>query len=548
MNQESEQPSENMADNVASGGSVSVELLPGAEIGGCRVIKLLGHGGMGQVYLVENIQMHKKYALKVLPHDLTSDPTFVDRFRIEARVMADLNHPNIVRVHHIGEEHGRYYILMDYVENQNGESETLEDRLKRDGKFSETDTVELMRQLCDALDYAHNFRDGGIVHRDLKPSNILIDRDGRPVVADFGLAKVAGTEYLKSMIEHSMRLTMAGGLRYSPNVSIGDMKTMADGESSTRNTGTAGALIGTYEYMSPEQQDGQEATVRSDIYSLGMILYYCLTGVKPRGRWRLPSRFGLSAMWDQILEKAMDPFPEDRYDSAGVLCNDCLNINHEASMDNTLDEAAVPQDNTELEQQDRETEAGGSVEEPRDKLEAERWAAESALRNTLEKERKKTENMIDNEDVEGVVPRPLGFNWQCHLYFIVIGVFIIMAFSPAFFVIIGLYWRKKWAYYISQWSGLVVLCSSYFLALNLLYSLCFKRVTAVFGLVSLAVFILPGLLQYVVFYIGRSASVKSQFGDCRGWLFKRKNIISMQIVIFILAMLITVLVNINETF
>ncbi len=290
------------------------ELLPGAEIGGCRVIKLLGHGGMGQVYLVENIQMHKKYALKILSAKLAADPSFIDRFRIEARVMADLNHPNIVHVNHIGEDKGSYYILMDYIAGTDGEPETLEDRLKRCGKLSENESSELLHQLCDALDYAHNFRDGGVIHRDLKPSNILINSDGNPVIADFGLVKIAGTEYLKSMIEHSMRLTMGGGLRYSPDISIGEMKTIAHGDSnSSTAAGTAGALIGTYEYMAPEQQEGQEATIQSDIYSLGMILYYCLTGRKPKGRWKLPSQLGLDNKWDGIVEKALEPELQDRF-------------------------------------------------------------------------------------------------------------------------------------------------------------------------------------------------------------------------------------------
>ena len=304
----------------------------GAVIGGYKVIRQLGAGGMGQVYLVENIHMHKQYALKVLPPNLSQNSSFIDRFKVEARVMADLEHPNIVGVHNIDndKERGLYYLVMAYVEAGDNKSADLEDLLKNNlsdnRHLDEEQVLKLTKQICSALDYAHNFRGKGIVHRDLKPSNILLDADGNAHIADFGLAKVVGSDYLKSMIDRSISLTMGGGsASANANLSLGDMKTMTGDSSSpsTNNqqlstaagTGSTGSLIGTYEYMAPEQQEGQEATVQSDIYSLGLIIYRMLTGLKAKGRFKLPSQLGLSSNWDEIIEKCLEIHPEDRFSS-----------------------------------------------------------------------------------------------------------------------------------------------------------------------------------------------------------------------------------------
>ena len=301
----------------------------GDKIGGYKVIKQLGAGGMGQVYLVENIHMHKQYALKVLPPNLSQNSNFIDRFKVEARVMADLEHPGIVGVHNIGhdEKRGLYYLAMSYIEAGENQPSDLEVLLKEQKKLPEEEVLKITKQLCSALDYAHNFRGKGIVHRDLKPSNILLDADGNAHIADFGLAKVVGSDYLKSMIDRSMRLTMAGGGANTANMSLGDMNTMVDSGNSSPSTNnsqlstnnSAGSLIGTYEYMAPEQQDGQEATVQSDIYSLGLIIYRMLTGKKAKGRFKLPTHFGLSEHWDEIVDKALEIEPEDRFESVSEI-------------------------------------------------------------------------------------------------------------------------------------------------------------------------------------------------------------------------------------
>ena len=310
-------------------------LAVGDEIGGYKVIKQLGAGGMGQVYLVENLQMHKQYALKVLPPHLSQNQNFIDRFRVEARVMADLKNNNIVGVMNIGHEEksNLYYLVMEYIESGEDKPSDLEVLLKEQKKLPEDEVLKITKQLCSALEYAHNFRGKGIVHRDLKPSNILLDADGNAHIADFGLAKVVGQDYLKSMIDRSMRLTMGGATTSvkNANMSLGDMNTMAGNDpsstlkpsnvqhSTAAGTGSAGSLIGTYEYMAPEQQEGQEATVQSDIYSLGLIIYRMLTGLKAKGRFKLPSQLGYSESWDKIIDKSLEIHPEDRFGSVAEI-------------------------------------------------------------------------------------------------------------------------------------------------------------------------------------------------------------------------------------
>ncbi len=296
---------------------VGTILKTGSVIGEYRVLALLGKGGMGEVYMVENIQMHKRYALKVLPPDLSANGSFIDRFKIEARVMADLSHPNIVHVNFIGANDGLYYLVMDYVESDEGKPKTLEDEIREKGSFSDKDVRELSLQICDALNYAHNFQEG-VVHRDLKPSNILMDSRNNVKIADFGLAKVVGSDYLRNMIDQSIRLTMGGA--QSADLSIGGMATMKGSGQSSRTT--TGSLLGTYEYMAPEQQEGGEATARSDIYALGLIIYRMLTGKKAKGRFKLPSELGHNKQWDSIILKCLEPEAADRYDSVAALTND----------------------------------------------------------------------------------------------------------------------------------------------------------------------------------------------------------------------------------
>jgi serine/threonine protein kinase len=329
-------------------------LSPNTEVAGYRIIKLIGKGGMGQVYLAENIQMHKLYAMKILLPELSENKISVERFRVEARVMADLKHPNIVSVHDIGfdEKLKLYYLVMEYISSINNEKLKIKNdkKVKEDAPaeseevteysivsdlegcfndkkpFDENKVLKITKQLCSALNYAHKFREKGIIHRDLKPSNILLDSKGDVHISDFGLAKVLGLDYLKKMIQSSIQLTNpdAGS---GMELSIGDMPTIAENleTAGKKSTGEAESqkvklsLMGTYEYMSPEQQEGREVTVKSDIYSLGLIIYRMLTGEKAKGRFSLPSKYGIDKKWDVIIEKTLALKPEERYSSTAEI-------------------------------------------------------------------------------------------------------------------------------------------------------------------------------------------------------------------------------------
>ncbi|MCP4176921.1 MAG: protein kinase [bacterium] len=281
-----------------------------------RVISLLGTGGMGQVYLVEDSLLNK-YALKLLHPKFNENSSSVDRFHIEGKVMSDLTHSNIVKVHSCGESKGLSYFIMDYIIGYDNHPMSLEEYLNTRQKLSEIDAYKIIKQLCSALDYAHRYRVSGIIHRDLKPSNILLDADLNVYISDFGLAKIVGKEYLRSMIDCSIRLTKVVG---EFDKSIGEMKTLCQYHNSSSDVnsiekGVALSLIGTYEYMSPEQQEGREASVQSDIYSLGLIIYRLITGIKPKGRFELPSELGFSKFWNVIIEKSLQCNPENRFDS-----------------------------------------------------------------------------------------------------------------------------------------------------------------------------------------------------------------------------------------
>jgi serine/threonine protein kinase len=273
---------------------VQQDELIGAKLGNYRILAALGQGGMARVYKARQENLDREVAVKVLPPWFAADRNFVERFSLEARLVAGLSHPNIVTVHDASEYKGNLYIVMQLVDGG-----TLRQRLDQLQALGKTmDSIEarpIFAQLANALSYAH---DNGIIHRDVKPVNVLLDRSGRPILSDFGIAKaLAGTK----------ALTLQG------------------------------AGVGTPEYMSPEQCQGGTVSVdgRADIYALGVMLYEALTGRLPFLGENYPA-LAHSHIYEQpphplALNPALDPAvaqiiltammknPQQRYQRAGEL-------------------------------------------------------------------------------------------------------------------------------------------------------------------------------------------------------------------------------------
>lgn len=256
-------------------------------IGPYVVEKEIGAGGMGTVYLARHVDTLEPAAVKVLPPALARQEGFVLRFTREIEALQKLANPHIVRLLGSGEEHDTYYFAMEYVTGEN-----LAQRLKRDKKIPWREAVDIALQLCSALKAAH---DAGVIHRDLKPSNILLAPDGVVKLTDFGVAQLFAAD----------KLTITGG------------------------------IVGTAEYMSPEQAQGHRATKRSDLYSLGAVLYAMLTGRPPFtgstaieilqkhrfGQFDLPGRYtnDVPSWLDDVVRQLLEKDPDKRLPDAFVL-------------------------------------------------------------------------------------------------------------------------------------------------------------------------------------------------------------------------------------
>jgi len=249
----------------------------GTTISHYKLLKKLGQGGMGEVFLAEDLELGRKAALKFLPQPYTTDPELKARFKREARAAAALNHSNIITIYEVGEFQSRAYIAMEYVAG-----ESLKDLTARE-ELPVASIIDLALQICEGLSEAHH---AGIVHRDLKPANILLDKKGRVKIADFGLARLEGA---------------------------------------TQLTGE-GTVMGTPAYMSPEQVRGEPLDARSDIFSLGIVLYeliarrlpfqgqteravfYALLNQNPEplARYKTDIALGLQRIVDKTLDKDLE--------------------------------------------------------------------------------------------------------------------------------------------------------------------------------------------------------------------------------------------------
>jgi serine/threonine protein kinase/tetratricopeptide (TPR) repeat protein len=238
-------PSARRRSRPKSGEQTPLEVVPGrTTLGTYRILEKIGAGGMGTVYLAKDARLGRRVAIKLLPAQFARDEELVRRFEQEARAASALNHPNILTVHEIGEERGRLYIVTEFVEGR-----TLRERMW-DGRFSTLEALDVCAQVAGALQKAHA---AGIIHRDVKPENLMLDEDGHVKVLDFGIAKQ---------------------LANAPSVDT-------EAPTSARVNTASGVVLGTTAYMSPEQVRGQDLDGRSDVWSLGCVLYELLTGRVP---------------------------------------------------------------------------------------------------------------------------------------------------------------------------------------------------------------------------------------------------------------------------
>lgn len=266
-----------------------------------EVIRLLGEGGMANVYLGEDTILNRKVAIKVLRGDLSNDEKFLRRFQREALSASSLSHPNIVEMYDVGEDDGNFYIVMEYIEGRN-----LKQLLKRRGSLTLNEVIDIMIQLTDGIAHAH---ESYIIHRDIKPQNILILDNGLIKITDFGIATALNNSQITQ----------------------------------------TNSVMGSVHYLPPEQAAGKAPSIKSDIYSMGILMYELLTGTLPfRGdnaveialkqmKEKLPSirdsKSNIPQSVENIVLRACAKNPKNRYDDAKEMYKDLENALKEENKD-----------------------------------------------------------------------------------------------------------------------------------------------------------------------------------------------------------------------
>ena len=290
-------------------------LTPGTKLGPYEILAALGAGGMGEVYRARDTRLERRVAVKILPSHLSENPEAKQRFEREARTISSLNHPNICTLHDVGHQDGVDYLVMEYLEG-----ETLAERLCK-GPLPVAQVLKHGIEICEGLGKAHR---SGVVHRDLKPGNIMLTRTGAKLM-DFGLAKAVAAN-----------TDAASGLTVTLTTPAGSSPLTAQG-----------TVIGTFQYMAPEQVEGKEADARSDIFALGAVLYEMATGKRAFGGKtaasamaavleREPSPISVlqptaPAAFDHVVQGCLAKDPESRWQSAGDIARELRWIGSGAS-------------------------------------------------------------------------------------------------------------------------------------------------------------------------------------------------------------------------
>lgn len=275
----------------------SASTLPGEarRLGNYELQKFLGEGGMGQVFLGRHQVMRRPCALKILPRSLAGQAAFVRRFRSEAQLMASLSHPHIVGIRNFDHCGGEFFIEMEFIDGGD-----LQQKIHAHRRGVPPDeVVEILRQILEAVAYAHS---QSVIHRDLKPSNILIGKDGDVKIADFGLAAVVGESFQNSLIEKTMTQSRLSSAQ----------------DASVSSLSGSNNVNGTLVYMSPQTLRGERPSASDDIYAVGVIAYYMITGRLPSVGYKRPSKIvrGLDKRWDHFISKSLEEDPAARFRTA----------------------------------------------------------------------------------------------------------------------------------------------------------------------------------------------------------------------------------------
>jgi len=319
-----------------------------------EIIRAIGEGGMANVYLGYDTILDRNVAIKVLRGDLANDEKFVRRFQREALSASSLAHPNIVEMYDVGEDDGTYYIVMEYVDGK-----TLKQLLKKRGTLTLSEAIDIMSQLTDGMAHAH---DSYIIHRDLKPQNIMIKDDGQIKITDFGIA----------MALNSTQLTQTN------------------------------SVMGSVHYLPPEQASGKGCTIKSDIYSMGIIFYELLSGSLPfRGdnaveialkhmREPLPSlrddNPAIPQSIENIIRRATAKNPKNRYESAREMHEDLLTALNDERMDEEVYQYKYPENEND----------GKKIKKAKEEIEEE--TDEAFLENTNESTDEIATKIEDNQE------------------------------------------------------------------------------------------------------------------------------------------------------